>query len=521
MKSVDKAINCFEEGDEEVELYCKDVIRDHPDVSLASPERVYVPADSGYDPQDCGFITHEVFLPLRKIRQNVDGKGWDKKAVESITQYKGVDLTKMTDIEKDLREGITRMQNPSELVKIWEFYGWMDLDEDGEEEKVLITAAPEFSQVLRAISIPYDNGKFPFVKFFYELIDDRWFSHRGVIEIMEDIIKEIDIQHMSKLDNMTIRNAPMFVYRAGMVNPNQVQFIPNQGIPVHGMNPLSDTLAMINNQNSNVDYSYEREEQILEMKVQELIGQTDFSLQSMINRRQPRTLGEVEMQQQSQQSVFSLDAEVVKGSFEETINWIWDLWCQYGSEEYEFDYFGKDGYEKIKIGKEDRQSVSKISVRGNDQNTSPQIRLQKTQMVLQMVSNPIALQTGVVTPQNIAETYKRAFQEMQIDNWEMLVNDKPQPPPNPEQQKNPLFEKLSMTMADLTDSERAQILMQLGIKPDMQTRALDKQHELIQTQMDHADNLKAHEAKMTGHQVSALAHLMRGQSNGGKEKSAN
>ena len=39
-----------------------------------------------------------------------------------------------------------------------------------------------------------------FVKFFYELTTDRWFAHRGIVEIAEDLIKEVDIQHNMKID---------------------------------------------------------------------------------------------------------------------------------------------------------------------------------------------------------------------------------------------------------------------------------------------------------------------------------
>jgi hypothetical protein len=212
-KAIEDAILSLKSGKESVKITLVDVLCDYPDVALCSPERVYVPSDSGYDPQECSFLVHEFFLPLRTLKMNVYGKGWDESAVEEISSKKGIDTQKQTDITKDQREGISRLNNPSELVKIWEFYGWEDINGDGEEEKALITLAPEFSKTLRKITLPYDHGQFPFVKLFWELTDDRWFSHRGIVEIIEDLIKEIDIQHMQKLDNQTIRNAPMFVYR--------------------------------------------------------------------------------------------------------------------------------------------------------------------------------------------------------------------------------------------------------------------------------------------------------------------
>ena len=496
-KAIEKAIDELLSGKDSVKITLVDVICDYPDVALASPERVYVPSDSGYDPQECSFIVHEFFLPLRTLQQNVYGKGWDESAVNEITEKQGVDTQKLTDVSKDQREGIDRLNNPSKLVKVWEYYGWEDINGDGEDEKALITLAPEFSKTLRKITLPYDSGKFPFVKLFWELTDDRWFAHRGIIEIIEDLIKEIDIQHMQKLDNQTIRNAPMFAYRAGMVNPNLVQFTPGQGIPIHGMNPLGDTLAIMNNSNSNVEFSYDKEEQILEGKVQELIGQVDFTLQSQINRRQPRTLGEVELQSQNQQTVFSLDASLVRNSFEQVFNWVWDLWSQFGEDQYEFAYFGKEGWEKIKLTREETQGKWKITVRGNDQNTNPQVQMQKANMIMQMSTNPMALQTGVINPQNLAEAYKRAYQEMDIPNWETLVNMKPQPPQQPQQ---PL---IVPKFSDLEEGEQAQVLPQFGIQPDVQSMQLKQELEIAKVR--HEQQTDEKELQIKEAQVYAQA----------------
>jgi hypothetical protein len=268
----------------------------------------------------------------------------------------------------------------------------------------------------------------------------------------------------------------MYIYRAGMINKNTMQFAWGQGIAAQGMQPLNDLIQPINNNNPNVEFSYKDEQMLLETKVQELLGQPDYTLQSMINRRQPRTLGEVQMQSQGMQNMFTLDADLFRQSFEELFNWIWELWCQYGDEQYEFAYFGRNGYEPIKMTREETQGKYKISIRGNDQNTNPQVRLQKTQMIIQMQSNPVALQTGVITPINIANGYKLALQEMDIPNWEELV----MPPEmiaqqmQQQQQQPPPVNDIKLKTDDLTDGEIAQILERRGIKPDMENRLNDK-----------------------------------------------
>jgi len=458
------------DGADRVTVALQDILYNFPDVDLCPPERVYVPTTTGYDPQSAQYIIHEFFLPLSILKQYARHKGWNEQAIEEIDSKRSVDW-KQIDITKDEREGIERLQSTTELVKIWECYGWYDINDDGVPEKCVITIAPDFNKLLRKITLPFYSGKWPFVKLFYELTDDRWFSHRGIPELIEDIVKEIDIQHMQRIDYGTITNAPIFLFRAGQVNKNVMQFIFGQGIPVQGMQPLDDIIKPLHSHNPNIDFSYEREQLMLETKIEELIGQIDFTLHSLINKRQPRTLGEVQLQWQNQQLTFSLDADLHRHQFEELFNWIWDLWCQYGDDEYEFAYFGKDGWERIKLTKEEIQGKYKITVRGNDQNTNPQIRLQKAQMVMMAIQNPAAIQAGVITPQNIANAYKLFFQELDIPNWEGLVTmPAPQPP-----QTAPIFRP---RFRDLTDAEKAQILAQLGIQPDIAGRMLEKQREL-------------------------------------------
>lgn len=480
MTELRRAAEEIHSGSTDVKVHLQEVTKNHPDTDVCMDERIYVGTDSGYDPQGCQWIIHEFFMPLDTVKKNAKIKNWDVKGVTEIWAMKQVNLNQRNiQIAKDFREGIMRLQTPDELVMIWEAYCWYDIDGDGEKEKCVVTLAPDFLKVLRKSTLPFYNQKWPFVKLFYELIDDRWFSHRGIPEMIEDIVKEIDIQHMQKIDSQTIRNSPMFMYRAGMINNRTVQFVFGQGIPVNGMTPLADVMQPMNNQNPGVEFSYKDEQMVLESKVEELTGQVDFTLQSMINKRQPRTLGEVNQQVQNSQVTFSLDADMFKTQIEELFNWYWDLWCQYGNDEEEFAYFGKDGWEKIRLNRQEVKGKYKITVRGNDQNTNPQVRLQKSMALLQQMENPLLSQMGVVTPINMANALKVVYQEMEIPNWQELVTfpePKQQPPPPP---------PVKMDMLDLTPLEQAQVKQKYGIQPDMHGMMLKQQDDSNTAGIEH------------------------------------
>lgn len=475
VESVRTAIQKVRNGESVAKFRVQDVTYDFPDIALVEPERCYVPTSSGVDPQECEFVAHEFFMPVDAVRRNAEQKGWDADAVAKIMQF-GNDSNpddKEIKTDKDLREGITSFKKDG-LVKIIEYYGYEDIG--GGKEKVLITYARDFRLELRRVRLESLSDKFPFVKFYYELINDRWFSHRGIPELLEDIIKEIDVQHNMKIDSQTIRNAPMFIYRSGMINPNMVTMRPNSAIPVKGTQALGDTIQALNFHNPNVEFSYQNEQLLLETKVEEMIGQADFSLQSLINKRQPRTFGEVSLQQQSFQQIFSLDSQMMVDQFSELLQMVVELWSQHGPDDYEFRYFGDSSQgETVKLSREEIQNKYTIKVRGNDNNTNPQVRLQKAQQILAAVTNPLLIQTGVVGSGQIVEGVKEFMKVLDIEDPERFINA--QPAPDNSGQEMERMKILKNSLKSMTKAEQAQVLQQLGIDPDLEGRDIDEERE--------------------------------------------
>ena len=473
VKEVERVTKEILSGNDKVNFTLKDVLYNAPDVAVRPPERIYVPTTTGFDPQSASYIVDEFYLPLRTLKTYVNDKGWKEDAINQLKELKDVQLNeKQIDVKKDEREGIQRLQSTNELVKIHEAYAWYDINGDGVEEKCVVTKAADFNLLLRKISLPFYSGRFPFVKFFYELTDDRWYGHRGIPELIEDIVKEIDIQHMQKIDYGTLVNSPMFAFRAGQIGEDTTQFLFGQGLPVQGMNSIDDIIRPLNAHNPNVELSYEREQLMLETKVEELIGQVDSSLHSLINKREPRTATEVQQQSASMSQVFSLDADLFRTAFSDLINWIWELDCQYGDDDIQFSYLG----EVIKLNREEIQGKYKIDIRGNDQNTNPVVRQEKAMFVLQDTYS--AFTHGLSSPQAVMAARKRAYQEMEIEGWEEFVQPPPPPPP-----QTPI-DDIKTKMEDLTDAEKAQVLMKMGIHPDIRGRQLNEENRRSDKEME-------------------------------------
>jgi hypothetical protein len=460
-------------GETEVTFFLSDVTKNHPDVAIVKPEKTYVSASSRMNPQHCQYIIHEMFITYDELVQNVNNKGWSREALDTIDYTKTVDLEQI-DVTKSQREGIDLINN-QDLIRIWECHCYWDLNGDGKEEKCIITISPDFDLKLRAIELPFHSYDFPFVKLFYELTDDSWYSHRGIPELIEDLVKEIDTQHMQRIDSQALRNTPQFLFRAGQVKGKSKNFGFARGIPVSGHQALKDIIAPFNATNTNAEFSYKDEQQILETKIADLIGRVNFGLQSQINKRQPRTEGEVQMHVQSTQPTFNLDMDTQRQAFEELFTWIYNLWAQFGDDQYEFNYFGQDknaqgqAPERIRISREEIQGKYTIKVRANDQNINPQLRQQKASLVLQ--DTYAAFSAGLAAPEAVIAARKEAMQQLGVDNWEQFIQ-----PPQPQPPKPPI-QPIVIQMEDLTNDERSQVLANIGIKPDKTGRFINRQKE--------------------------------------------
>lgn len=474
----------FLEGEESYTFKLSDVVANHPDVSLVDPERLYVPAHSGVSPKDAQYLIHEFYISYEELVQNVHNKDWKASALDTIEYCRSKDISN-SETTKNQREGINLISDKN-LIKIWETYCYWDINNDGKDEKCVITISPDFDIVLRAIELPFHSYEFPFVKLSYELTQDRWYSPRGLPELSEDLVKEIDTQHMQRIDSQSLRNTPQFIFRAGQVSAKSKNFGFARGIPVSGHHNLDDIIKPFSSTNSNAEFSYKDEQQILESKLAGLIGRVDFGLQSQINRRQPRTEGEVQLHVQSGQSTFNLDMDMQRQQFEELFQWIYYLWCQFGDDEYEFSYFGGQSKpETVRISREEIQGKYTIKVRANDNNSNPEVRQKKARLILQ--DTYAALQNNLVAPESAIEARKQAMVELGIENYERFMI-----PPQPQNPKPPI-QPIVIQMEDLTDAERAQVLQNIGISPDVNNRIkkqqIDEQQRTFDNQLEVAKEL--------------------------------
>lgn len=511
-KEVERAIVELYQGKEEVTIDVYNLIYNAPDVATPDTERIIVPVESGLDPDTCEWICHDLIIPYRDFLARTE------RGYKNIDKVNGL-LTKAVDPNfpleetKRFREGIVRFQTTGG-VRLWEVEGWEKLTaQDSAPRKCIMTFAPDFAVTLRRISADHLDGETSFARINNEIVDDRWYSPRGIPEMISDIVKEIDVQKNQRIDSQTTRNAPLFMYRVGIVNPN-IKLRPNKGIPVPAGVPFEQAFQMVNNTNLNAEFSYKDEYQQLQAATEELLGEINFTLQAQINKRQPRTGTEVEAQVQGAMPSTNLEGDIVIEGVNTLIQKVFALWCKYGDDEYEFQYFGpsQNGQvETIKIQKHELQGHI-IAIRGNDANTNPQVRLQKAQQLMQLTADPISLQMGITTPQNYYAAKREMYLQMGV-NPDMYCSQ-PQPPKPPQ----PPVSKIQLGAEDLTPVELMQLKKDMGINPDikgnLEMGIRDHQRHIMELSQGSNEIVAQQQAAQQKQQEIALAAQQQGHQQG-------
>ena len=493
-EALKEAIGKLRTGNRKVKLTLADETYNNVDINIHDPENVFVPVDSTANPQDARFIAVEFYEPWDVVKQKARNEVYDESVINEMDAYSKINVSehvpslgnsslnsifKTSQMTEDMREGISRVNNPSRNVKLWRVYAWYDLDDDGIEERNVFIIAPEWKKILVKFPFTYSHKHWPIIRFDSEITQDRWYAPRGVPEMLEDIDKEINAQHNQKIDNQTIRNTPMFAFRSGIINPRLVKFIPGQAIPVNGMTPLNDAISVLNNSSAGTEFSYRDEEMLLKSEIQELYGQVDYSLQSQINRRQPRTAEEVSKQAESSNLVFSLDSTLFGESISEMFTQMIALTQQYLKDSVYFQVVGEG--QTVHLTREEIQGEFQIRIRGNDVNTNAARRLGFAEAKIQMLANPYAIQSGMYTPVNHYYAMKEYLQETGDVFWDKKISI-PQPPPPPA--PPPAITNIKTNFIELTPMEKAQVLESAGIKPDIQGHVMDKQLEVMTEMTD-------------------------------------
>lgn len=326
---------------------------------------------------------------------------------------------------EDYTSGIDKTGSRAGLptYTIHECYLRYDIDDDGIDEELVVWLEEKKSQVLRITYLDRvgPGGKRPFtIKLFTP-------DGKGLGELLYGLNNEIDYIHNQRLDYGTLQNLPFFFYRAASgLNPIQLKLGPGMGIPVDS--PGED--VYFPNLSNRTAYGFQEEQQVTRYG-EKVSGITDFALGQISAQGATRTATGTSALVNELNSNIDIHIKRFQRGYKRNL-YMLDLQCQdllpLGTIIRVAGVDGKDIYKRF----EDRAALkfaSDFELTANSINSNKAIERETSQMLLQQLANPIALQTGITTQANLYAAYKNMLQKFEIKDIDAYIT-KPQDAPD-------------------------------------------------------------------------------------------
>lgn len=327
------AVEQFERGEEVISVQIKgDVIRNAPCWHAVHPIDFIAPNDSTTDIDKFPWCVHVSTSTDHQLETGAESGRYNKARVREILEGDAPREEGETgigyDYTRDQREGVPQSHGSKKSGhELWEVYFRYDADGDGISERYVSTVHKATGKILRTVPFPYDHGEWPFTRFSYEMTEDRWYSARGVPELVYDLQTEINAQHNAKLDNMAIQNSKTFIFRQGSIrNPSNWVWRPGAFFPVKRMDDIQPITHQV------MDFSFNAEEENLRAWAEEYVGTPDFGISNINQRVERRTATEIEQIQQSTGAVAESVVEHYQESMRRLHRQTLALWGQYGED---------------------------------------------------------------------------------------------------------------------------------------------------------------------------------------------
>lgn len=215
------------------------IVRDVQEVTQSGPMAIAVPPDDLYLPPDCDidldrarWLAYRVILTEGELRLRGKDAGWDLDKAHKMGH-----LPQLRQ-DREAQSG-HRADNIStrDLYEIMDVYAYLDLDDDGIEEDVLIIWDKSSQNVLHVGYSPFDRR--PFVSMPYQIRGHQPYG-LGCGEVMAPYQKEITQVHNYRLANAVVASTRIWKARHGQIESTRRL---HPGEVVHLSDPVTDLIA--------------------------------------------------------------------------------------------------------------------------------------------------------------------------------------------------------------------------------------------------------------------------------------
>ncbi len=295
---------------------------------------------------------------------------------------------------------------------VLECYLKYDADGSGINSEIIAWVNPETRELLRATYLyrVMPLGYRPFVKIEFH---KRFGSQQsvGLVELLYSLGKEIDAMHNMRIDVGIMTSLPFGFYRPTSQTPEEVlAYDPGTLIPLD--NPTED--VFFPNLGNRTSFGFQ-EEAALMNQIERLTSVSDLSLGIIGGQGATRTATGTRAILGEANANLDIFLRRLNVGWKQVLKYLWGNIATKVKPGFAFRITGEDGrsiwrhatYEALK-GQYD------FELEGNSSNSNKQVRMETASNIMQVTSNPLYIQLGIVSP---AETYnglRRYLQEIGV-----------------------------------------------------------------------------------------------------------
>jgi hypothetical protein len=394
---------------------------DGPVLKLVSPEDLLIVGGEG-DPDLADIVIEQDYLTASQLWTLVDRKVFSQKAVEKIIEGGPDKIEGATGGELKTQRahnaGKSALDSEQELdrYQILEAYLKVDVDGSGIDSDVIVWVHPTSGTLLRATYLHRvsKTGERPYGKADFHLRKGQEYG-TGMVEMLYPLSKELDAIHNLRVDFGLISVMPFGFYRATSgIDPSTIQLEPGALIPVD--NPQTD--VFFPNLGNRTVFGFQEEQALMGM-IERLTSVSDLSMGVMSSQGATRTATGARALVGEMSANLDVYLRRLNRGWKKNLRYLLHMLQQRIPAGMSFRLTGDDGqdYWRTIRDQADIAGDYDIEVSPNSASSNAGVQQEQAQMVLNFVSNPLAIQLGIVSPAQFYEAAKNMFQAWGIKDF--------------------------------------------------------------------------------------------------------
>jgi hypothetical protein len=415
--------------DEEYEEEVTKEVFNGPVIECIPFEDVVIVGGQG-DPQLADYVFHSSYMTASDLHQLVDQKVFRKEAVEEVINH-GEDR-QMSDAANSTKDtqaqaaGMAGTDKEFDLKRyqIIECNAKIDVDECGINTDVVIWFHRQTGTILRATylrRIMPEGLRNLFKIDFHKRFGQDYGV--GIIELVYSLTKEIDAIHNMKVDFGLLSTMPFGFYRpTSSLSEERLPYEPGTLLPLD--NPQTDVyFPQLGNRTS----FGMQEEEVLRAYIERLTSVSDLNLGVVGGQGATRTATGTRALLGESNANLDVYLRRMNRGWKRALTYLFHMLQIKTPPGFQFRILGDDGnlyWETIK-SPEELAGMYDFELEGNSANSNKSIQLETAQQIFQLVSNPLDIQLGIVTPLERYSAMKNLMQCMGVKDFGRYIR-KPQ-----------------------------------------------------------------------------------------------